>query len=121
MIRRPPRSTLFPYTTLFRSPARPRRGGRSRGPWSLVEPGVEQAHAEAVTVVVLEALHVGRVRDVLRPLRDVDVVGLVGQVALDVVDDLLPLLRVHLTALGEQHPAELGVGDVALVRWELRI
>src|SRR5438270_13673218 len=30
MIRRPPRSTLFPYTTLFRSPAedRPRRGDR---------------------------------------------------------------------------------------------
>src|SRR2546430_10664090 len=29
MIRRPPRSTLFPYTTLFRSPAhrRHRRGG----------------------------------------------------------------------------------------------
>src|SRR2546430_10143389 len=25
MIRRPPRSTLFPYTTLFRSPARTRR------------------------------------------------------------------------------------------------
>src|SRR2546422_2181622 len=24
MIRRPPRSTLFPYTTLFRSPAQPR-------------------------------------------------------------------------------------------------
>src|SRR2546425_12674824 len=24
MIRRPPRSTLFPYTTLFRSPANPR-------------------------------------------------------------------------------------------------
>src|SRR3712207_8155222 len=33
MIRRPPRSTLFPYTTLFRSPARraPRRHRRSRG------------------------------------------------------------------------------------------
>src|SRR3712207_8326190 len=29
MIRRPPRSTLFPYTTLFRSHARPRlRGSR---------------------------------------------------------------------------------------------
>src|SRR6266702_6450998 len=27
MIRRPPRSTLFPYTTLFRSPARPRNPG----------------------------------------------------------------------------------------------
>src|SRR2546425_5013796 len=26
MIRRPPRSTLFPYTTLFRSPRRVRRG-----------------------------------------------------------------------------------------------
>src|SRR2546422_3382768 len=25
MIRRPPRSTLFPYTTLFRSPVRPER------------------------------------------------------------------------------------------------
>src|SRR3712207_8319876 len=43
MIRRPPRSTLFPYTTLFRSPhARPpaRAGGRraprprGRRPWS---------------------------------------------------------------------------------------
>src|SRR5437868_9953985 len=33
MIRRPPRSTLFPYTTLFRSGGRvrplPRRGGRA--------------------------------------------------------------------------------------------
>src|SRR2546430_3587803 len=27
MIRRPPRSTLFPYTTLFRSPVRLRRRG----------------------------------------------------------------------------------------------
>src|SRR5256885_12772333 len=33
MIRRPPRSTLFPYTTLFRSrrPAPPRRRGAERG------------------------------------------------------------------------------------------
>src|SRR5437764_10987102 len=28
MLRRPPRSTLFPYTTLFRSRAPPRCGGR---------------------------------------------------------------------------------------------
>src|SRR2546426_5204369 len=37
MIRRPPRSTLFPYTTLFRSTASIRKGGRSiwrlRGRW----------------------------------------------------------------------------------------
>src|SRR3954447_26842345 len=30
MIRRPPRSTLLPYTTLFRSPGRQSRGGYSR-------------------------------------------------------------------------------------------
>src|SRR2546426_3607532 len=30
MIRRPPRSTLFPYTTLFRSPRGPRRRGDGR-------------------------------------------------------------------------------------------
>src|SRR5436190_13529673 len=33
MIRRPPRSTLFPYTTLFRShPPQKPRYGRARGP-----------------------------------------------------------------------------------------
>src|SRR2546426_2169987 len=31
MIRRPPRSTLFPYTTLFRSPGGARRAPRRRG------------------------------------------------------------------------------------------
>src|SRR2546422_5150409 len=31
MIRRPPRSTLFPYTTLFRSPARVPRGAPGLG------------------------------------------------------------------------------------------
>src|SRR2546426_7690086 len=31
MIRRPPRSTLFPYTTLFRSPACSRRSRSRRG------------------------------------------------------------------------------------------
>src|SRR5260221_5693964 len=31
MIRRPPRSTLFPYTTLFRSPRRKARNRRARG------------------------------------------------------------------------------------------
>src|SRR3712207_8535313 len=30
MIRRPPRSTLFPYTTLFRSPHRPPHGRDAR-------------------------------------------------------------------------------------------
>src|SRR3989442_5908128 len=32
MIRRPPRSTLFPYTTLFRSPLLSRHGHAARAP-----------------------------------------------------------------------------------------
>src|SRR2546428_1930250 len=39
MIRRPPRSTLFPYTTLFRSHERRRRGGRSQEGNALLECG----------------------------------------------------------------------------------
>src|SRR2546426_7784249 len=42
MIRRPPRSTLFPYTTLFRSP-RP-RAGRPRGARDL-DPRLERGRA----------------------------------------------------------------------------
>src|SRR2546426_5945501 len=38
MIRRPPRSTLFPYTTLFRSDPGNRRGVHPQGPESL-DPG----------------------------------------------------------------------------------
>src|SRR5258706_9774561 len=39
MIRRPPRSTLFPYTTLFRSRHRRRaRSRRARGPASRARP-----------------------------------------------------------------------------------
>src|SRR5258708_31537868 len=33
MIRRPPRSTLFPYTTLFRSPAKHLTEGEYYGAW----------------------------------------------------------------------------------------
>src|SRR2546430_10460122 len=38
MIRRPPRSTLFPYTTLFRSISEPERAAeRLKGAWAAVE------------------------------------------------------------------------------------
>src|SRR5256885_10531879 len=37
MIRRPPRSTLFPYTTLFRSDARKIRAGASGGAEARIE------------------------------------------------------------------------------------
>src|SRR2546426_7586229 len=39
MIRRPPRSTLFPYTTLFRSPPRGREGSGRRDATSLAAHG----------------------------------------------------------------------------------
>src|SRR2546430_8662728 len=39
MIRRPPRSTLFPYTTLFRSRPQARDGGAHRPVPELLRPG----------------------------------------------------------------------------------
>src|SRR5215204_7263807 len=39
MIRRPPRSTLFPYTTLFRSPRGPGHPQRIGRPWCCVHRG----------------------------------------------------------------------------------
>src|SRR3712207_7298544 len=42
MIRRPPRSTLFPYTTLFRSAAGPTRLADAAGP-GLAEPAAPAA------------------------------------------------------------------------------
>src|SRR5258707_5963363 len=42
MIRRPPRSTLFPYTTLFRSPTPPDNRGRNGAPSARAEPRVER-------------------------------------------------------------------------------
>jgi hypothetical protein len=71
--------------------------------------------AEREPVVVLESLHRRRVGDVLRRRRQVDVVRLVGQVALDVVDDELALAGVQLAPLREQELVQLGVGDVAAV------
>src|SRR3712207_7519738 len=55
MIRRPPRSTLFPYTTLFRSPHRARAEGH--GATLRVRHGEYQSAAEAVVVTALLLLH----------------------------------------------------------------
>src|SRR3989441_345532 len=53
MIRRPPRSTLFPYTTLFRSQRLPRAGGGAGFRWgrrSAVGPSLESIRAEEAVV-----------------------------------------------------------------------
>src|SRR5688572_2057767 len=86
----------------------------------LVDPGEHQPGAEAEAVVVLEALHVRRVRDVLRRVRQVHVVRLVREVALDVVNQVQALLRIELAPLRDQHLVELGVGDGAAVVGLLR-
>src|SRR5258708_31195836 len=52
MIRRPPRSTLFPYTTLFRSPTH--------------VAGVRQALGDAVVLADLPAARLGLTRDAER-------------------------------------------------------
>src|SRR2546422_10569086 len=68
MIRRPPRSTLFPYTTLFRSPLFP-------GPflhigadetWELGS-GQSKAQAEAIGLGRVYLEHLRRVAEILKP------------------------------------------------------
>src|SRR2546430_16582460 len=66
MIRRPPRSTLFPYTTLFRSPV----ASQSSGNTALVFEAIRIAHLRPRAAVGVGCrkryIHVGRLRGVLR-------------------------------------------------------
>src|SRR3712207_7757088 len=65
MIRRPPRSTLFPYTTLFRSAARERTGVRVQ------EAFMVRTHPQWLKVVeLLRSGRVGRLRAVNCVFRD---------------------------------------------------
>src|SRR2546427_13230443 len=63
MIRRPPRSTLFPYTTLFRSTAPPRIATRSASPRERTHPSTGRTTAGGDT----GAHHTGT--DLTRPGR----------------------------------------------------
>src|SRR5438309_7745406 len=65
MIRRPPRSTLFPYTTLFRSPSswpwrsapRSRRGARSSPPATRAGPPASSSRSEEHTSELQSQFH----------------------------------------------------------------
>src|SRR3712207_8614185 len=59
MIRRPPRSTLFPYTTLFRSEERGGRKGQGHG--GHIDQEVDAQHPQ--TMPVHEVLEPGLVAD----------------------------------------------------------
>src|SRR5256884_6002237 len=96
MIRRPPRSTLFPYTTLFRSLLRVRHGGKYVG---------------AVDVLLDQQLLVRRIAvqhdGVLEQLRDL---ARAPHVALDELHLVVLLQRLRqpeadVAAAGDHHPA----------------
>src|SRR6266567_9416728 len=82
MIRRPPRSTLFPYTTLFRSPAQSkqqfgrvpveRRQGIAPAGYGQVG---ERVHVHVAVARVSEDRH----RNAARPRRRADPRDIVGQ------------------------------------------
>src|SRR6266487_2134758 len=55
MIRRPPRSTLFPYTTLFRSPTS--RRGRGAGPTATSSPPTRCRRSEEHTSELQSPVH----------------------------------------------------------------
>src|SRR2546429_2166495 len=57
MIRRPPRSTLFPYTTLFRSAGRSRLRRRNRSMMRLRATRVSHARSEEHTSELQSRLH----------------------------------------------------------------
>src|SRR5712664_4514810 len=75
MIRRPPRSTLFPYTTLFRprsgalraSPARHPAGGDALGARSEEHTSELQSRSDLVCRLLLEKKKQGRHSDWSRP------------------------------------------------------
>src|SRR2546426_2027488 len=50
MIRRPPRSTLFPYTTLFRSPS----GIRAKAGWAMLQKARVGLFAQMVVVALFQ-------------------------------------------------------------------
>src|SRR5260370_8259896 len=72
MIRRPPRSTLFPYTTLFRSSERPPRALAEHVMAQVEHPGnLDRWGNAAYRLVTLILIHCGlRVSDALRLERD---------------------------------------------------
>src|SRR3712207_7145916 len=57
MIRRPPRSTLFPYTTLFRSPRRDEGGGDQDRPHGLGGASEHRHHRSCYPTAMAVRIH----------------------------------------------------------------
>src|SRR3712207_1769650 len=124
MIRRPPRSTLFPYTTLFRSLGGPaaagqgrlqhvaRAAGALRG--TRADDGVQLVDEDDDLVAVLADL----VHDLLEPLLEVTAVAgaghQAGEVELDQPPSAQRLRDVALDDLGRDALDDRGLADAGL-------
>src|SRR3712207_7204255 len=75
MIRRPPRSTLFPYTTLFRSGRKRQRGERGGDRLGLVELRVEGLERPRAVLLLRPLAHPGAPGVDLRVVVAADEVG----------------------------------------------
>src|SRR5260370_28839047 len=98
MIRRPPRSTLFPYTTLFRSPRRTccRRGRpRLRRSWIHARPRSRGAVARVSTSAVRSEEHTSELQSHL---------NLVCRLLLEKKKNREPTRAQMLLSLSEQTP-----------------
>src|SRR3712207_8909592 len=93
MIRRPPRSTLFPYTTLFRSLR------NHRDIYTGAHLGEVQG-VYAAWLFLLAHLHEGRLREGVNTPSVVEVVGVVGSEALE---DVVASLDRKSTRLNSSH------------------
>src|SRR3989441_12177532 len=102
MIRRPPRSTLFPYTTLFRSPARQLPDPRRALLLELDEPE-DLVHGMGARVEAAKQPH---------RLRDGQLVGELGLLELDA--EPLAQRAIGRAAPAPPHPEQLHVPRVRL-------
>src|SRR3712207_9209541 len=92
MIRRPPRSTLFPYTTLFRSPGRAQRRPARRGVMSGLLGG-----RRPLAILLLHSVLTQVITFVLRPTSSYRAIEL----------DVPTAWLGALTARSEEHTSEL--------------
>src|SRR2546425_3638262 len=109
MIRRPPRSTLFPYTTLFRSPACSRHGHRKKRAGAAKVDQVQTIGSEPRGEGQIEGVEVGGPvalhRQIDVALRACPVSGCRTE------QDEEPEIRHHLGKISEALSDELGGGS----------
>src|SRR5258708_37237991 len=106
MIRRPPRSTLFPYTTLFRSDAR--WPGQAAG-----APGCEHIHERARRAVVAQHLAALLAADVEPAIGVEDQIDGIVQPAAVAADEYAEERTIRAVEL--QHLIRPHAGDVEMV------